>query len=221
MDQLKKVINFKESPASGAYEIFHKIAENFIFFRWVYFKNRPRTTFLLIRSCLITGLLFNTYYTLFSHFRFILMGIDIHPVLFFATMAIIGYWKMCDSFYEKSNYCSNLYNEIYREIGHGNWDSSRILSINFSGQLLTLDLWGHRIYSKIFIETLNDAIFWASTQGGNEDYLRGKQIEDFIELANKGELAINEVRNLLEAYKEHYRQKLENSSSVLPFNQAA
>jgi hypothetical protein len=195
-------IYFKSSKISNAYELFHLFAENFIFFRWMFFKNRPRTTYLLVRSTMVNTMVFATYYAFFSKIKFLFMGIDVDPLLLYAGGVIIGYWFMSWTFGQKAVYLSNLYNDIIKEQGHGNHHTARMLSVNLAVQLLTLDLWGHRLYSWMLSETLEHAVQWA-VQSKHQVVKGFDSFDDFVERANKGKLRIGEARSVLLVYQQH------------------
>jgi hypothetical protein len=97
--QKPKRLYLAHSKSENIYDFFHTFVENFVFFRWVYFKNRPRSTFLIFRSVMINSLIFGAYYYFFSHFKFLLMGVDINPVLVYSGAIFMGYWSMTSSFH--------------------------------------------------------------------------------------------------------------------------
>jgi len=198
--ELNSRIYLKESPLSNPYEVFHKFAENFIFFRWMFFKNRPRSTFLMIRAILVNTLIFGAYYALFSNIKFLLMGIEVDPILLYTAGCILGYWNMSFSFSSKCNYLSTMYNDIIKEQSKGNIKSAEILSCNFVTQLLTTDLWAHRLYSWVFIETLTTAIKWDIE---NKEDHQFKSWAEFVEVANSGKLEIAVARNMVVNYQRH------------------
>ncbi len=68
---------------------------------------------------------------------------------------------MSNAFGNKCNYLSTMYNDIIKEHAEGKDEAAKILACNLSAQLLTMDLWGHRLYSWVFIETLEEAAKWS------------------------------------------------------------
>lgn len=189
----------KESAITNAYEFIHKFAENFIFFRWTYFKNRPRSTFLLIRSIMINGLIFGAYYKLFSHFNFLLMGVDVNPVLLFSASTFLGYWSMSSNFGQKTNYLSQLYNDLVKYDFQGDSNGLLLLKLNFCAQLLTMDLWGHRLYSWVFVDTLELAAKWNI----EKQKCGFNSFEEYEEVSASGKLTVSMARNMILNYQKH------------------
>lgn len=200
--KLNPWIFLNESPIDSPYEIIHRFIENFVFFKWIFFKNRPRTTFLLIRSFMITGVVFGLYYILFSNIKFLIMGIDIDPILIFVSGAVLGYWNMSRSFEQKSQYCSNLYNEYLKLKGLKQDEAAELVAVNFCTQLVTLDLWSHRMYSWLFTRTLHKAAEYSYNSNGECFRPKDSSLEDFIRRANQRKLTISEVRLLFLCYQD-------------------
>lgn len=198
-NELNYRIYLKESSLNNFYEVFHKFAENFIFFKWMFFKNRPRTTFLLLRASLVNALVFGLYYALFSNIQFLLLGIELDPILFFATGCVIGYWNMSSSFAQKTNYLSQMYNDVIKELGHHNHTTSKILACNFTTQLLTMDMWGHRLYSRLFIKTLSEAAHWSIEKKQHHSFT---SFAEFVHAANTGKLEVSIAREMILDYQE-------------------
>ncbi len=190
MKKPSKRLFLKGSKIRGFHEAFHFCVENFIFFKWTFFKNRPRSSFLLTRSLLINTLVYGAYYTLFSHLKFLVMGIDIDPVLLFTGSTALGYWAMSRDFHQRSQYLSSLYNEVIKAEAKGNEREALMLKLSFSSQLLTMDLWGHRLYSWVLADAIEEAYSWNAK---SETPLPS----DFIDKLNSGKLSSGEVRNLL------------------------
>lgn len=190
-------VYLKQSAMSNPYELFHKFAENFLFFKWTFFKNRPRSSFLLVRSVFINSVIFGGYYYLFSHINFLMMGVDVNPVLLYTAAVFMGYWSMTNSFNQKCNYLSNMYNEIIKYEAGDVTTTSKVLRLNFCAQLLTMDLWGHRLYSWLFVKTLFEAELWAQ-ENNKSNYA---SIEEFHTTLVKKNLKISEVRNKLINYQ--------------------
>ena len=200
--QLNNRIYLKESHSSNLFEMIHKFVENFVFFRWIFFKNRPRSTSLLFRSFLITTTFCGLYYLTISNFNFLILGVDVDPILLFGFMGVMGYWSMLKSFYEKNNYCSNMYNDVIKELARDHKKSGSILSLNLSAQLLAMDLWAHRVYSPNFVQNLEQAIeFCYSAE--NKSYFKPdyEDMKTCINAANTGSLEIHTARNILLAYQ--------------------
>ena len=66
-------------------------------------------------------------------------------------------------------------------------------------QLLTMDLWGHRLYSWIFSESLVDSANWA-IENKKASF---ENIDEFIELVNSQKLEVGYARSLLLQYMQH------------------
>lgn len=141
MKSLNIKLVLRESKISSAYELFHKVTENLVIFNWIFFKNRPRSSFLILRSFLINAVIFGLYYVIFSNINFIFMGVEIEPLLLFAGSVSVSYWVMSWNFAQKTNYLSTLYNDIIKHQAHDD-KAWKVLACSFSAQLLTMDLWG-------------------------------------------------------------------------------
>lgn len=196
-EHLNYRIYLSESKIKNIFELLHKVFENLVFFRWIFFKNRPRSTFLLTRAFLITSVFCFCYLLFKSRFNFFIMGLDIDPVLVFFFMGILGYWNMLKGFYDKNNYCSNLYNEIIKEKARGHQKSSKILSLNLSSQLLAMDLWAHRIYSPSFVKNLEEAIIFCYSEQNKYFKPKFKSLEECFQAANNKKLNVGDARNIL------------------------
>lgn len=212
-NKLNNRIYLSESKISNSYELFHKFFENLVFFRWIFFKNRPRTTFLLVRAALITSMFFSLYYLSISNFKFLLLGVDIDPVLVFSFMGVLGYWNMTQAFYQKNNYCSSLYNQVIQEKALGHHQASKILAVNLSAQLLSMDLWSHRIYSRIFVKELQESIRYAYAHKPSFK-LSFTTEEDLVTAANNKQLTVAEARLLLIHFQEHLESNIEKEGAA-------
>ena len=102
MKSLNIKLVLSESKISSAYELFHRVIENLVIFNWIFFKNRPRLSFLILRSFLINTVVFGLYYVIFSNINFIFMGMEIEPLLLFAGSVSLSYWVMAWSFFSKN-----------------------------------------------------------------------------------------------------------------------
>mgnify|MGYP000153272012 CR=1 FL=1 len=202
-------IYLKESKNQNISDWFHWSLENFALFRFIYFKNRPRNSFLLIRAALITGAIFSVYYSVFSSLNLVLFGIDVEPFLIFTTFATMGYWNMYFIFTQKCQYASNLYNDVIKEYANGNQVSAELMAINFTNQLINMDLWGHRMYGPMFITNMQKAIdFWYTGQNRTESK------EDLYKRMESGKLRVSEAREYCTNYQKYLYNKCiqENTS---------
>jgi hypothetical protein len=129
------------------------------------------------------------------------MGVDVDPILIFSFMGIMGYWNMLKGFYDKNNYCSQLYNEVVKEKARGHMNSAHILSLNLSAQLLAMDLWSHRIYSPGFVKNLEDAIEFCYSETNEYFVPPFSNAEECYSVANQGKLEVGMARNILVSYQ--------------------
>jgi hypothetical protein len=151
---------------------------------------------------MITGVVFGLYYMLFSNIKFLIMGIDIDPILIFVSGGVLGYWNMFKTFAQKSQYCSSLYNEYLKLKGLEQDKAAKLVAVNFCTQLLTLDLWSHRMYSWLFSKILIEAAEYSFSDGTDCFQTEDKDIESFIKRANAGKLTLSEVRKLFLCYQD-------------------
>ncbi|OUR96997.1 hypothetical protein A9Q84_11720 [Halobacteriovorax marinus] len=202
-------IYLKESGHQNVSDWFHWGIENFALFRFMFFKNRPRNSFLLVRATLTTAAIFSIYYSIFSSFNLILFGIDVEPFLIFTTFSIVGYWNMYSNFTSKCQYASSLYNEVIKEYTTGNSLSADLMAINFTNQLIAMDLWGHRMYGPMFLSSLEKAIDYHYTTEQRDE----TKEELFKRIENKM-FRVNEARNLCFNYQAYLYNKclLENGT---------
>lgn len=198
-------IYLRSSKVSGLHESFHFFLENFLLLKFVFFKNRPRNNYLLIRSFLLTALYFGAYYQFVSRFQFIFLGIDVDPILLFSATGIIGYFAMTFFFSQKSNYCFNLYNRIIEEQARGEYKVADALACNLAGQLLSLDLWGHRIFGKFFTETIQNAV--NLYHEGKLKWDGEESAEELAKKINGGEARIGDLRKLFWSYQDYLLKK--------------
>lgn len=125
------------------------------------------------------------------------MGIEVDPVLLYCASITLGYWTMHYSFSQKANYLSLLYNEyIVSSTAH---DPSRalILKCNFAIQLLTIDMWGHRLYSWVLAEILEDSI----------KHHFSDNFDMQINKVNLGKYSVSEARECILSYQRFLMQR--------------
>lgn len=193
MDKINERLYFKSSKINSLHESFHYLVENAVFFKWTFFKNRPRSSYLLTRALFINSLVFTIYYSIFSHIKFLIMGIDVDPILLFSGTTAIGYWAMSQSFHRKCNFLSNLYNDAIKADAKGDLREAQMLKLNFSMQLLTMDLWGHRLFSWVLSETLEEAVSW----GYSTNKLTEGDYQSFCKELNHSQISTGQARNIL------------------------
>lgn len=191
-------IYLKESSHQNISDWFHWSIENFALFRFMFFKNRPRNSFLLLRSVLATSAIFGIYFSIFSSLNLVLFGIDVEPFLIFTTFSIIGYWNMYSGFSSKCQYASNLYNEVIKEYTTGNSLSADLMAVNFTNQIIAMDLWGHRMYGPMFLSSLEKAIdYYYATE------TREETKEDLYKRIENKNFRVSEARNLCFNYQKY------------------
>ena len=189
-------------------ELVNVAFEYLIFFRWSYFKNRPRGNLLLLRALLIVGFFGAAYYQLVSDFDLVLGGIEIDPVIAMFAGVVIGYWKMTDVFHKKSETCVRLYHDYLKAMSKGHEREGEILFNNFAMQILTVDLWAHRSFRVHFARALEEALkvcFEEKYQTEDAQALLKEmkihsQVE-FMEHINRGRLYARQARRLLENHQ--------------------
>ena len=179
-------LKLKESPIRSFADFLNWIFEYLVFFKWIYFKNRPRGNFLFLRSIMVTTFFGFIYYTLFSSLELLIMGVDIDPIIILALVVTIGYWNMTYVFQRKSVDVTNLYNQYLIELGQGHKQSADLLLNSLSMQVLAVDLWAHRSFTDIFVKALNLAI---KDDNGSDDW--SNKLE-----SNK--MSVREARELLQ-----------------------
>ncbi|MBT3584578.1 MAG: hypothetical protein HN509_06710 [Halobacteriovoraceae bacterium] len=190
MAKINHPVKLSECQINGVNDFVNWFFEYLIFFRWIYFKNRPRGNFLLIRAFLAVGFLALIYYYVFSSFHLVLQGIDIEPLVAFIILTTVGYWNMSSIFHQKSAHCANLYRDFLREMGKGNKKAGELVKVLLASNLLTVDLWAHRGYSQLFAESLEESIRFKDKEAADA----------VIEKANLGNLNSADVRSYLQYY---------------------
>ncbi len=207
---------FSQSSVKGVGEFAHFLIENSILFRWNYFKNRPRNTYLLVRSFLVTSLVFAAYFTFYSSLDFVFMGIEIEPMMLFVAFSTVGYWNMYATFQKKSAYTSSLYNDIIKEYACGNIRAADMMAVNFSCQLMNMDLWAHRMYSELFCKTIENSLDYVYSDACETKPLLFTR-EEFDSKLRAGKIKVYEMRQIFYAYEDHLlSQCIEKSGEISP-----
>ena len=104
-----------------------------------------------------------------------------------------------------------MYNDIIKEEGYGNHFAVKMLSCNFVAQLLTMDLWAHRLYSRVFIDTVTEASKWSIENNPNCQF---KTWEEFVDKANNKNLEIAIIRNMVLDYQKHISDKSKKEENI-------
>lgn len=197
-------VQFSEGKIEQAHDAINLFFEYAIFFRWMYFKNRPRANLLFIRAFLITSTFFFIYVQFRHDFELILEGFDMDPVLAYIAAIVIGDWKMVNTFYRKSEACEALYIEMIKAEGAGNTHLATLLSNALAIELITMDLWAHRKYSRIFANNLALAIDHVYSIPERPASLKlAESIDQVWDALNRGKMQVHDAREILNVYQLH------------------
>lgn len=194
---------FSQSRVKGFGEFMHFLIENTVLFRWNFFKNRPRNTYLLVRSFLVTSVIFGIYFSLYSNLDFVFMGIEVEPILLFVAFTTVGYWNMYANFQRKAAYTSNLYNDVIKEYASGNKGAADLMAVNFSTQLMNMDFWAHRMYSELFSKCIENSLDYAFSDRCEKNPLGSVTREEFDTKLNKGTVRVYEMRQVFYVYEDY------------------
>ncbi|OQW47421.1 MAG: hypothetical protein A4S09_15345 [Proteobacteria bacterium SG_bin7] len=198
-------IQLSEGSIEGFHDLLNIFLEYFVFFRWIYFKNRPRGNLLLLRSCLVVGTYSAIYYYFFGSFSLVLEGIEVDSIICFAGAIVFGYSNMLGVFHRKSDSCTKLYVQMVSLSTTGNKSAAELLSSTLCLQLLTLDLWAHRMFRRVFSNYLHLAIKFTYTNSPEliSHHNLPEKIEDAIKMVNSGKLQAKVARMFLDNYQGH------------------
>lgn len=198
-------VKLSEGSIEGFHDLLNLFLEYFVFFRWIYFKNRPRGNLLFLRSILVVGTYSSIYYYFFGSFTLVLEGIEVDSIICFAGAIVFGYSNMLSVFHRKSDSCTKLYVQMVSQSTEGNDKAAQLLANTLCLQLLTLDLWAHRMFRRIFSSYLQKAIDY--TYKHNKDVISESKlppkIEGAYELLNSGKLQAKSARAILDNYQGH------------------
>lgn len=195
---LNSPVRLKEGRIENFSDFVNLMFEYGVFFKWIYFKNRPRGNLLFLRSALMVGTFSFVFFYFFYDFGLVLEGIEIDPVIALAGAVIIGYWHMTSSFYKKCKSCNQIHLEILKAAGKGDHKTVDILTNSLAIELLTLDLWAHRKFRNLFAQSLNDSLEFATKHPKDIHWKAPKDLKAYQELVNKGGLQAKEARLLLD-----------------------
>jgi hypothetical protein len=160
---------------------------------------------------MVTGVIFGLYYSIFSSLDFLIFGVEVEPALLFVAFSTVGYWNMYYSFQQKCSYVNGLYNEVIKEHASGSRESANLMAVNFASQLMSMDLWSHRMYSEIFNQVLDDSINYAF-DATNENKIEDEKKDSFIKRLENGDVRVGEMRLIFFSYKRHlYKACLKES----------
>lgn len=207
MEKVSKInspVVLSEGRIENFPDLLNLILEYAVFFRWIYFKNRPRGNLFLFRSLLVVSFFASIYFLAFGDFGLVLEGIEIDPVVAFAGAVVFGYWNMLNVFHRKSEACSQIYLEMIKNANSGKDINSRLLCNTLCLELLTLDLWAHRMYKSLFARNLSRAVDVAYAKKMSQ--IGAVQLPEnkshFLDFINKGQLQAKDARTLLDSYQD-------------------
>lgn len=152
------IVQMKETPVQGVQDFINWFIEYFLFYRWIFFKNRPRVNFLLLRAIMVVCTWFGLYYLFFSSFELLIIGVDVDPIILLGICIVVGFQGMSNTFAKKSVDCIKLYNEYLTEFAKGDYNVAKLLATSLSLQLLMVDLYAHRNFSWLFAKVMFEAI---------------------------------------------------------------
>jgi hypothetical protein len=193
----KKPVYLSENKIRSGLDFTDCLLEYGVFFRWIYFKNRPRTNFYLIRSILAVSVLGVIYYSIFSSLRLVLMGLDLDPILFLVFAISVSYWQMTNVYLKKKVSCTDIHNQILAAYGAHNLKTAKLLKNTLALHLLAEDLWAHKSYTYFFATALEAAVDYKLKESDASE----KDIKAKYEKIESGQLEICETRSLLLSYK--------------------
>ena len=207
---MKKLLNCPVRLSEGKIENFSDFInlalEYGLFFKWIYLKNRPRGNLLFLRSAMMVGSFSCLFFYFFYDFGLVLEGIEIDTVIALTGAVIIGYWHMTGSFYKKTKSCNDIHLEMLKASGAGDRRSVEILSNSLAIELLTLDLWAHRKFRKVFRECLLSSMELAYSSD-LEGINKPKSLDEYVDYVNKGRLQAKEARILLDHQQDVFLKK--------------
>lgn len=193
------VVKMRETPVEGVQDFLNWFIEYFLFYRWIFFKNRPRVNFLLLRSIMVVSTWFGLYYLFFSSFELLIIGVDVDPIILLGICIVVGFNGMSNTFAKKSVDCIHLYNEYLTEFAKGDYNVAKMLGTSLTLQLLMVDLYAHRNFAWLFIKVMHEAI------GGNPE--TQKKFDE-------GKMNVREARCLLQDYLQSQYSALEEGKSI-------
>ncbi len=202
--QVSGPIKLSEGSIEGSHDLLNLFLEYFVFFRWIYFKNRPRGNLLLLRALLVVGTYSAIYYYFFGSISLVLEGIEVDSVICFAAAIVFGYSNMLNVFHKKSESCNKLYVQMVSHSTSGNEIATRLLANTLCLQLLTLDLWAHRLFRRVFSNYLQKSVEFAYSNNNIDVISECKlpeSLDEAITIINSGKLQAKVARSLLDNYQ--------------------
>jgi hypothetical protein len=196
-----QVVVLSESKIETFQDLLNILFEYLIFFKWIYFKNRVRGNLFFLRSILMVLTFALLYFKFFASFNLVIMGVDIDPVIAFGGAIVINYWAMVQSFASKSVLCLNVYNDVLKAYGAKNIAAAELLRNSLALQVVTVDMWGHRLFSPMFISAIKSALIqrYSATESNLTEANRA------VELFISGKTTPRQLRILL---TEHQREMI-------------
>ena len=209
MEKIKAPVYLKSDKNDSS---FHKFLEHWILWKREKYKNKPRGNCLIIRSLFVVFTIFSIMGPLIILLNYLISFLpdkifcinlfldnsmsSIVPkeitttnviVSFFGAVSIL-YWNIMSLFNKKWAYCCELYNKIISK--NRGKSKQKLLENALAVDLLTLDLWAHRSFSKFFSKELTKSI--------KKKYCKDEIMRNIIiSKANEQRLTENEAWDLL------------------------
>jgi hypothetical protein len=203
-DKIQQPVLLTEGKIESFSDFLNLTIEYVLFFRWAYFKNRPRGNLLLLRGLMVVSFWSAIVIQTKFDWKLILLGIDIDPIIAYFAAIGFSYYSMSSVFFKKSEACAHMYTEMIKAGGAGNTWSAKALSNALALELLTLDLWAHRKYRGLFAKNLYRAVEHAYSKNSVPVKVTiPTDMKSYIELINKGHLQAKEARILLDNYQDY------------------
>lgn len=197
--KLPRTIYLAEMKIESPLDFLNLLLEYSVFYSWIFFKNRPRGNFFLLRAVLIVATFGVIYYHFFSRFELMLAGVDVDPVILMFAIVSMSYLSMSGVFHNKSRECTMLYQDYLKTYGARSFDQAELQAVNLAITLLTLDLWAHRSFAPIFSSILSRAIDLE------------KNSSELVSLTHRGRLTCREARLILERYQEKIMEEIKGA----------
>lgn len=203
-DRIQQPVLLTEGKVEGLSDFLNLAIEYVLFFRWAYFKNRPRGNLLLLRGLMVVSFWSAIIVQAKFDWKLILLGIDVDPIIAYFAAIGFSYYAMSSVFFKKSEACAHMYTEMIKAGGSGNTWSAKALSNALAIELLTLDLWAHRKYRGLFAKNLYRAVDHAySSNSVSLNINLPTDMSDILNTINKGKLQAKEARILLDNYQDY------------------
>lgn len=207
-------IRLSEDKIKSVPDFLNFAIEYLIFYRWVYFKNRPRGNLFFVRAFIMFFVFLSLYYATVGDLEFLLEGIEVGPFFIISVCAMLGYFSMLNVFQKKTSYCLLQKNRIFDALTSKNYKKANLYMTSFSLDVLSTDLWAHGAFS---------SLFWRTVEMSFREYLKSEKkvpeaeveskVEYFFSKCDQGSVSISEIRKYLIYYHEDLFNNLQNENS--------